>query len=641
MFCSKCGFEIEDMMKFCPCCGEKIENHNDSSNSFTVNSEKIKDDIFTNEKNDSIDETEQDTTSSEEAKLSYAPDSSKQSESNEYLKNYSSYSTPQYAGNPKNEKKTNQLWKRLSVSSKIIVILICIIFLFLLISLFLSKVGGIIISLIQLVLLTFSLLSNQNIINVKSKWFKIATGFIAGILVIPFFSTFFANKDIKTISWSEIVLGNIIPEPASHKAEIITNSSHSLSINIYDTSSKEYYEYISECKGNAFTVDAEEDDNSYNAFNHEGYHLNLNYDDDDDKMTIDLDEPRSFDSYVWPTSGFATLLPKPKSSVGDITENTEERFDILVGESSFDDYTDYVNQCKALGYTVDIFKDKKSFSAKNTDGYKLNVSYIGYNAMQICLEIPEYSVNLTVKCTENLIFSKYDIDVLVDDSSEGKVDHGSSETFDLLLKKGKHKISIQSCEDSTIDGSITLDITKNGSITLVVSCSSTGITIKSDVEQKQQDSSEPKTNETTKEATSQKETTVAKTKAPESVYYSTNDSDTVKNGNTGKYAYKSRGGTYSNYYIIDFDDKYVYWFSEGNGDTTCDRLKIESGDLNNGLIITYHDGSDVWSESLHFKYYEHPDHLIMQDKNGFDYDFYPTNIYQALNLKGQKTVYDY
>ena len=84
--------------------------------------------------------------------------------------------------------------------------------------------------------------------------------------------------------------------------------------------------------------------------------------------------------------------------------------------------------------------------------------------MQICLEIPEYSVNLTVKCTENLIFSKYDIDVLVDDSSEGKVDHGSSETFDLLLKKGKHKISIQSCEDSTIDGSITLDITKNGSI---------------------------------------------------------------------------------------------------------------------------------------------------------------------------------
>ena len=33
------------------------------------------------------------------------------------------------------------------------------------------------------------------------------------------------------------------------------------------------------------------------------------------------------------------------------------------------------------------------------------------------------------------------------------------------------------------------------------------------------------------------------------------------------------------YYIIDFDEGYTYYFCEGNGDTTCDRVRITEGDL--------------------------------------------------------------
>ena len=42
-----------------------------------------------------------------------------------------------------------------------------------------------------------------------------------------------------------------------------------------------------------------------------------------------------------------------------------------------------------------------------------------------------------------------------------------------------------------------------------------------------------------------------------SVSYSTNSSSTVKEGNRGVYSYKSRGGSYESYYIIDFDEGYV------------------------------------------------------------------------------------
>lgn len=131
------------------------------------------------------------------------------------------------------------------------------------------------------------------------------------------------------------------------------------------------------------------------------------------------------------------------------------------------------------------------------------------------------------------------------------------------------------------------------------------------------------------------------TKKPESVTYSTNDMSTVKNGNSGVYSYKSRGGTYSNYLIIDFNEGYVYSFSEGNGNTICDRVRIESGNLNNVLIITYHDGGDVWSYGLHFKFKNIPDHLILQDNDGFEYDFYPTNLSDAISIKNQKTIIDY
>lgn len=126
-----------------------------------------------------------------------------------------------------------------------------------------------------------------------------------------------------------------------------------------------------------------------------------------------------------------------------------------------------------------------------------------------------------------------------------------------------------------------------------------------------------------------------------SVFYSTNDSDTARQGNSGVFAYKSSGGSYSIYWIIDFDEGYVYYFIEGNGDSTCDRLKIESGTLNDMVIITYHDGGEEWSNCLHFKWVNHPETLIMQDNDGFEYDYSYTNLEDALNLRSTKTIIDY
>ena len=124
------------------------------------------------------------------------------------------------------------------------------------------------------------------------------------------------------------------------------------------------------------------------------------------------------------------------------------------------------------------------------------------------------------------------------------------------------------------------------------------------------------------------------------VSYSTNDKETAKRGETGVYAYKNRGISYNIYYIIDFDEGYVYRFIDVD-DIICDRVKIVSGTLNDVVIITYHDGEDVWSNGLHFKWQNQPDHLVMEDHNHFEFDFYTTDLDDALALRDQKTIIDY
>lgn len=137
--------------------------------------------------------------------------------------------------------------------------------------------------------------------------------------------------------------------------------------------------------------------------------------------------------------------------------------------------------------------------------------------------------------------------------------------------------------------------------------------------------------------TNKKATTAPK----DTIDYSTNDSQTVKNGNTGIYAYQSIGGSYAVYYLIDFDSGYVYYFTDGNGEETCDRVRIDSGDLNSVVIITYHDGGDTWQYGLHFKWKSRPETLVVQDSNGYEYCYNTTDLDTALKLRDSKSIKDY
>ena len=81
-------------------------------------------------------------------------------------------------------------------------------------------------------------------------------------------------------------------------------------------------------------------------------------------------------------------------------------------------------------------ESEKSYSAKNSDGYQLSVSYQGNSVMSISVDEPEYAVSVEIECVENMLFSKYDVDIYVDDSMQGTISHGTTETYNLNLTKG-------------------------------------------------------------------------------------------------------------------------------------------------------------------------------------------------------------
>ena len=121
----------------------------------------------------------------------------------------------------------------------------------------------------------------------------------------------------------------------------------------------------------------------------------------------------------------------------------------------------------------------------------------------------------------------------------------------------------------------------------------------------------------------------------DSLFYSTNNYEKAKEGKTGVFSYKNKKGSYDVYWIIDFDNGYVYFFTDGNNESTCDKLKIVSGDLNDRITIKW-DKDTIWY--LHFKYVEHPETLVVNDHLSTSTEFTTTKLSDALNIRANKTI---
>lgn len=702
-------------------------------------------------------------------------------------------------------------WNTLSFFNKIFTISISLGILCCLIALIAGRILSVVFAVVWIIAALIALLINKNIIKVSKAWISFLIVFLSFVLALPYYSLFKFNiSDYNKYNWDEIVLSDMLPVPESPYGELKTNSYDQLLLYVTKLNPKQYNNYVVACQTYGFNIDPERIGDSFEAFNDKGYKLCLTYDDYDNEMCIYVLAGKSYGCFEWPTSGMAQIIPTPKSTIGEISSNTEELFSVYVSDTSYEEFTLYIDECKSMGFIVEETSSKKYFSAKNTDSYKLSIEYKGNSIIYISLTEPKFTVTLEVECVENWVFNTYNVNVYVNDNYTGYISHGKSDILVLSLPKGTHELNFYSSENRDISGKVEFYIEKEETLKYRISCFSNNIDIetilgssseskpseedtqqginKGDIDYANAESFEKALNngEKVKGKTvrffvkeyhpdslfgincfsgehlnfiSEKELNVGTgniitgriTEEPskflfswkipyevisiegekikvavtmnkddflgmdykdaenklkemgfvnfqyvtvstgtasrantighieikenlfpnsyfkigdkfyydslvsihiykydsslpstsEPVFYSTNDYETAKKGNTGVFSYRSRGNSYDIYWIIDFDKGYVYYFTDGDGESWCDRLVIDSGTLNDRITITYHDGDDIWSYRLHFKYENHPETLIMVDQNGFESTYSTTDLSKALAIRATKRITDY
>ncbi len=436
--------------------------------------------------------------------------------------------------------------------------------------------------------------------------------------------------------WNDLVLANEIPNISGTISHIYTNSDERLYFEIENITSKQFYDYIELCKETGYNVDILKEEFHFNAFSKNKYELDLKYNEYNKILDIELSKTKQLKEIEWPESDLINVLPTPNITVGEIEQNNNEIFSVILGNYSYISYKDYVTTCIENGFDDELKREDRKFSAKNSKKYSIQVDYLGNETIKISVKEPEYFIGLKIDFVENWIFSKYDVKLYVDNNSfsEETLTHGQDKEVNLTLKRGEHKLIFKNSEDPDIKGELAINADKDEVIELRINCynSEVGIKVIND-DNKSENVVENNVDNNVK-------TDIASTNENKiSVYYSTNDLETAKKGETGVFSYIKKG-SYDIYYIIDMDEKYVYYFTEGNGESTCTKAKIISGNLNDTLISSYNYEDSSWEEKIKFKTTNHPEKIVMTDSDNLDWEFEATVLSKALEIRNTKTIKD-
>lgn len=93
---------------------------------------------------------------------------------------------------------------------------------------------------------------------------------------------------------------------------------------------------------------------------------------------------------AWEDIYLGSVLPEPQSLLCEIYDNSEESLYIDIHKISSKEFVNYIDLCKANGFTIEPSHKENAFDAYNSTGFKLSLYYYEDDKqMQIQLDAPE------------------------------------------------------------------------------------------------------------------------------------------------------------------------------------------------------------------------------------------------------------
>ena len=221
---------------------------------------------------------------------------------------------------------------------------------------------------------------------------KFVLTLIMGLLISMFVFTGCGQgtSTTQTYEWPHSGLAASVPKPANNNGEISTDDETSFTFYIYNATWDDYDSYVKACKERGFTEVDEKSGDFYSAYNIEGdRHISVDYYEDDKELFVEVNAPETWSEIYWPKNKLGKSLPEPENLYGIVNSDYSDRFDLDIANVSVQQFNQYIDQCIDAGYDVDYRRYEDSFSAKNKDGYELDIDYELFNVMSISADMPE------------------------------------------------------------------------------------------------------------------------------------------------------------------------------------------------------------------------------------------------------------
>lgn len=173
------------------------------------------------------------------------------------------------------------------------------------------------------------------------------------------------TENSKVLEWPDSDVGKMIPKPKSKNGEVVWEREDGFDLDVCKVSKSDYNEYVKACKKSGFTKDYNKTDTMYEAYNSNGYHLDLIYFEDDEYMTICLERKKKETTSTTETTTATTTAKKKEVKTSGIRPRVKKAIDSY--EKVMDSYCKFMKKYNESDDTSSMVKEYANYMDKYSD----------------------------------------------------------------------------------------------------------------------------------------------------------------------------------------------------------------------------------------------------------------------------------